>query len=207
MSNEVETNTSPDETPDTPDTVLPDNPDTPELPEDVRGMLLFNEIMYDNATDGAEYVEIYNPGEKTITLPTLYLYKMYESGTVYSTTTLCNESSSTPITIPSKGYLCFSKYTSKVIRKHKVNGENLIEIPKFPTLNNDGGYLALSCSEKPEKGQTFDTCRFRDEMHDSDNKKTPGIWLENKSRVWSSRKKNCRAPNHATGGTPGIKNR
>ena len=29
LSNDVETNTSPDETPDTPDTVLPDNPDTP----------------------------------------------------------------------------------------------------------------------------------------------------------------------------------
>ena len=207
LSNDVETNTSPDETPDTPDTVLPDNPDTPELPEDVRGMLLFNEIMYDNATDGAEYVEIYNPGEKTITLPTLYLYKMYESGTVYSTTTLCNESSSTPITIPSKGYLCFTKYTSKVIRKHKVNGENLIEISRFPTLNNDGGYMALSCSEKPEKGQTFDTCRFRDEMHDSDNKKTTGISLEKKSPELSSLNKNWRSSKHATGGTPGIKNR
>ena len=206
LSNDVKTNTSPDETPDNPDTDLPDNPDTPELPEDVRGMLLFNEIMYDNATDGAEYVEIYNPGEKTIILPTLYLYKMYESGTVYSTTILCNESSSTPLTIPSKGYLCFTKYTSKVIRKHKVNGENLIEISRFPTLNNDGGYLALSCSEKPEKGQTFDTCRFRDEMHDSDNKKTTGISLEKKSPELSSLNKNWRSSKHATGGTPGIKN-
>ena len=99
------------------------------------------------------------------------------------------------------------KYTSKVIRKHKVNGENLIEIPKFPTLNNDGGYLALSCSEKPEKGQTFDTCRFRDEMHDSDNKKTTGISLEKKSPELSSLNKNWRSSKHATGGTPGIKNR
>ena len=47
-----------------PDTDIPDNPNTPELPKDVRGMLLFNEIMYNNATDGAEYVEIYNPTEQ-----------------------------------------------------------------------------------------------------------------------------------------------
>ena len=210
LSNDVETNTSPDETPDEPETDIPDNPDTPESPElleDVRGMLLFNEIMYNNATDGAEDVEIYNPGEKAISLPALYLYKMYESGTVYSTTTLCKESSSAPLTIPSKEYLCFTKYTSKVIQKHKVNGENLIEISKFPTLNNDGGYLALSCSEKPEKGRTFDTCRFRDEMHDSDNKKTTGISLEKKSPELSSLNKNWRSSKHATGGTPGIKNR
>lgn len=209
LSNDVETDTTPDETPDNPGTDLPDNPDTPEspeLPEDVRGMLLFNEIMYNNATDGAEYIEIYNPGEKAISLPALYLYKMYESGTVYSTTTLHKESSSAPLTIPSKSYLCFTKYTSKVIQKHKVNGENLIEISKFPTLNNDGGYLALSCSEKPEKGQTFDTCRFRDEMHDTDNKKTTGISLGKKSPELSSLNKNWHSSKHVTGGTPGIKN-
>ena len=58
LSNNVETDTTPDETPDHPGTDIPDNPNTPELPKDVRGMLLFNEIMYNNATDGAEYIEI-----------------------------------------------------------------------------------------------------------------------------------------------------
>lgn len=206
LSNDVETSTPPDETPDEPGTNIPDHPGTPELPEDVRGMLLFNEIMYDNATDGAEYVEIYNPGEKEISLPVLYLYKMYESGTVYSTTTLSNEKASDPLTIPSKGYLCFTKYPGKVIQKHKVNGENLIEISKFPALSNDGGYLALSSSEKPGKGHTFDTCRFRDEMHDTDNKKTTGISLGKKSPELSSLNKNWRSSKHTTGGTPGIEN-
>lgn len=206
LSNDVETSTPPDETPDEPGTNIPDHPGTPELPEDVRGMLLFNEIMYDNATDGAEYVEIYNPGEKEISLPVLYLYKMYESGTVYSTTILSNEKASDPLTIPSKGYLCFTKYPGKVIQRHKVNGENLIEISKFPALSNDGGYLALSSSEKPEKGHTFDTCRFRDEMHDTDNKKTTGISLGKKSPELSSLNKNWRSSKHTTGGTPGIEN-
>ena len=206
LSNDVETSTTPDETPDNPETDIPDHPDTPELPEDVRGMLLFNEIMYDNATDGAEYVEIYNPSEKAISLPALYLYKMYESGTVYSTTTLSNEKSSDPLTIPSKGYLCFTKYPGKVIQRHKVNGENLIEISKFPALSNDGGYLALSSSEKPEKGHTFDTCCFREEMHDTDSKKTTGISLGKKSPELSSLNKNWCSSKHTTGGTPGIKN-
>ena len=76
LSNDAETTTTPDGTPEEPGTDIPDNPNTPELPEDVRGMLLFNEIMYDNASDGAEYIEIYNPTETTISVPALYLYNM-----------------------------------------------------------------------------------------------------------------------------------
>ncbi|HJG11526.1 MAG TPA: lamin tail domain-containing protein [Bacteroides xylanisolvens] len=205
LSNDVKTNTSPDETPDNPDTDLPDNPDTPELPRDVRGMLLFNEIMYNNATDGAEYVEIYNPTEQAVILPALYLYKMHEDGTIYNTTILQNESPSTPLAIPSKTYLCFTKYFNRVVQKHKVGGENIIIIPNFPALNNNGGYLALSSSKETAPGHTFDTCCFRDEMHTID--KITGISLEKKSPELSSLNKNWRSSKHATGGTPGIKNR
>ncbi|MEY8685564.1 lamin tail domain-containing protein [Bacteroides sp. AN502(2024)] len=199
LSHDVETTTTPDETPE-----IPDHPDTPELPEDVRGMLLFNEIMYDNATDGAEYIEIYNPTETTVSVPALYLYKMYKDGTIYSTTTLQNENTSIPLNIPSKGYLCFTKYGNKVIQKHKVGGETLIIIPNFPALSNKGGYLALSSSKKTAAGHTFDTCCFRDEMHTSE--KTIGISLEKKSPELTSLNKNWHSSKHTTGGTPGIKN-
>ena len=203
LSNGVETTTDPDNTPDKPDS---EEPDITELPEDVRGMLLFNEIMYDNATDGAEYIELYNPTEQTIVLPQLFLYKMHEDGKVYSTTTLQNESPSQPLIIASKGYLCFSKYLDKIIQKHNVNRENLIEISKFPALDNEGGYLALSSTPKTGKGHTFDTCRFWDGMHDTDKSKTIGISLEKKSPELPSLNKNWRSSKHTTGGTPGIKN-
>lgn len=203
LSNGVETTTDPDNTPDEPDS---EEPDITELPEDVRGMLLFNEIMYDNATDGAEYIELYNPTEQTIVLPQLFLYKMHEDGKVYSTTTLQNESSSQPLIIASKGYLCFSKYPGKIIQKHNVDRENLIEISKFPALDNEGGYLALSSTPKTGKGHTFDTCRFWDGMHDTDKSKTIGISLEKKSPELPSLNKNWRSSKHTTGGTPGIKN-
>ena len=120
LSNNVETDTTPDETPDHPGTDIPDNPNTPELPKDVRGMLLFNEIMYNNATDGAEYIEIYNPTEQAIILPVLYLYKMYKDGAIYNTTILQNESPSTPLTIPAKAYLCFTKYFNRVVQNFQV---------------------------------------------------------------------------------------
>ncbi len=204
LSNDAETTTTPDGTPEEPGTDIPDNPGTPELPEDVRGMLLFNEIMYDNASDGAEYIEIYNPTETTISVPALYLYKMYKDGTIYSTTTLQKEDASIPLNIPSKGYLCFTKYFNKVVQKHKVGGETLVTIPNFPALSNDGGYLALSSSKETAAGHTFDTCCFRDEMHTSE--KTTGVSLEKKSPELSSLNKNWHSSKHATGGTPGIKN-
>lgn len=203
LSNDAETTTTPDGTPEEPGTDIPDNPNTPELPEDVRGMLLFNEIMYDNASDGAEYIEIYNPTETTISVPALYLYKMYKDGTIYSTTTLQKEDASIPLNIPSKGYLCFTKYFNKVVQKHKVGGETLVTIPNFPALSNDGGYLALSSSKETAAGHTFDTCCFRDEMHTSE--KTTGVSLEKKSPELSSLNKNWHSLKHATGGTPGIK--
>lgn len=204
LSNDVETTTTPDGTPEEPGTDIPDNPDTPELPENVRGMLLFNEIMYDNASDGAEYIEIYNPTQTTISVTALYLYKMYKDGTIYSTTTLQKEDTSIPLNIPSKGYLCFTKYFNKVVQKHKVGGETLVIVPNFPALSNDGGYLALSSSKETAAGHTFDTCCFRDEMHTSE--KTTGVSLEKKSPELPSLNKNWHSSKHATGGTPGIKN-
>lgn len=204
LSNDVETNTQPEETPESPDE--PNVPDIPELPEDVRSMLLFNEIMYDNASDGAEYVEIYNPTEETITLPTLYLYKMYESGTVYNTTSLQNENPLLPISIPAKGYLCFTKSANKVMKKHKTGKENLIEISNFPSLNNEGGFMALSNTQKPEKGRTFDTCRFNEGMHNAGKSGTGGISLEKKSPELPSLNANWRSSKDVTGGTPGRKN-
>ena len=204
LSNDVDTTTTPDVTPEEPGTNIPDNPDTPELPEEVRGMLLFNEIMYDNASDGAEYIEIYNPTETTISVPALYLYKMYKDGTIYNTTTLQKEDISIPLNIPSKGYLCFTKYFNKVVQKHKAGGETLITIPNFPALSNDGGYLALSSSKETAAGHTFDTCCFKDEMHTSE--KTTGVSLEKKSPELPSLNKNWRSSKHTTGGTPGIKN-
>lgn len=201
VSNGVETTTEPDDIPD--DT--PDDPAIPALPDDVSGMLLFNEIMYHNANDGAEYVEIYNPTGQDITLPAIYLYKMDENGTVFHTTVLRNENPPGPLTIPSKEYLCFTKYANQLKRKHKVDEKNLLEISKFPTLNNNEGYLALSSSPEPAKGCTFDACHFWDEWHDT-SKKTTGVSLEKKSPELSSLSKNWHSSKDASGGTPGREN-
>lgn len=201
LSHEVETVEAPEE----------ESPDSPhiemtELPDDVRGMLLFNEVMYDNAHDGAEYVEIYNPTERTITLPALYLYKMDESGKIYSTVTLYTDKAQRFFSIAPGSYLCFSKYTERIMSKHRVGKERIIETPKFPSLSNSGGYIALSSSQKPVKGHTFDTCGFWNWMHNLTGSKNTGVSLEKKSPELPSLNKNWQSCKDSTGGTPGRKN-
>lgn len=206
LSNGIATNTQPDDNPDHSEGDTLDIPNIPDLPEDVKGMILFNETMYDNTTNGAEYVEIYNPTDKTITLAELYLYLInLEDGMVKKTITLQQKDSPTPFTIASHSYICFTKSVNTVMQKHKVGRENLIEISNFPRLNNDGDCLGLSCSEKPTKGHTFDTCRFINWMHGTD-KRMQGISLEKKSPELSSVNANWRSSTDVTGGTPGRKN-
>lgn len=177
-----------------------------ELPDDVRGMLLFNEVMYDNAKDGAEYIEIYNPTGQTITLPALYLYKMDKDGKVYSTVPLYTDKAHALFSIEPESYLCFTQSAERIMRKHRVGQERIIETPKFPSLNNKGGYIALSRSEKPAKGNTFDTCGFWDWMHNCGGSKFTGISLEKKSPELPSVNNNWQSCKDSTGGTPGRRN-
>ena len=186
--------------PDEPD--KPDTPESPEYPDNVRNMLLFNEVMYDNAKDGAEYIEFYNPADQDITVKSLRLFKMRATGEIFSTTILKQEDENTNLVIPGKGYICFTHSATTLIRKHKVDGKSITEISKFPQLSNDGGYLALATDE--EHPRTIDTCRFIDWMHDTSV--TTGISLEKISPELPSLNKNWHSSRNDTGGTPGIKN-
>ena len=143
------TSTEPDDIPDVPDEPdKPDTPESPEYPDNVRNMLLFNEVMYDNAKDGAEYIEFYNPADQDITVKSLRLFKMRATGEIFSTTILKQEDENTNLVIPGKGYICFTHSATTLIRKHKVDGKSITEISKFPQLSNDGGYLALATDEE-----------------------------------------------------------
>ncbi|MDD3038450.1 lamin tail domain-containing protein [Bacteroides sp.] len=215
ISNEVETTTDPDgseEVPDNPET--PDEPDNPEdtgipsYPEEVRNLLVFNEVMYDNATDGAEYIELYNPSDNIVSIPPFKLlrYVADESGATQTTTTAVLEPSdgSQVINIPPHGYICFTKSASTLIKKHKVSGETMIETAKFPRINNAGGHLAIVTNE--EQSRLIDKCSYSDQTH-TDRKRKQGVSLEKKSpELASAFSKNWTSSKNATGGTPGIKN-
>lgn len=205
LSNDVETTTNPDETPDDPD--VPIDPELPDYPEEVANLLLLNEVMYDNAANGAEYIELYNPSDVTVSVPSLKLLRYINDGSSSTTTTtaiLQHSDSNQALSVPPHGYICFTKSADILIQKHRVSGETIIEIPKFPHINNEGGYLAIVTNE--EKPRLIDKCSYFDQMH-TKSKRQQGVSLEKKSpELPSSKNANWHSSEDTTGGTPGIKN-
>ena len=210
LSNDVETTTKPTETPDEPDKPdVPEDPVLPDYPEEVKDILSFNEIMYDNATDGAEYIEFYNPGNNGISIPALKLLRYIDTdnGSTETKTTvvLKHPDNNQNICISSHGYICLTKSAAALRKKHKVNGETIIEIPNFPKLTNEDSHLAIMTNE--ENPRMIDKCSYLESMHSSGNKRNQGISLEKKSPdLVSSKQANWHSSKDPTGGTPGIKN-
>ena len=80
-----------------------DTPESPGYPPMLRNMLLFNEVMYDNAKDGAEYIEFYNPADQDITVKSLRLFKMRTLLKIISRTTILKqEDEDTNLLFPAK---------------------------------------------------------------------------------------------------------
>lgn len=202
LSKDVETTTMPDETPDT--------PKQPAYPEEVRGLLLLNEVMYDNAADGAEYIEIYNPADSTVTVPALKLLRYVDAGnnttTTKNTVILRQEDGNQAMSFPPHSYTCLTKSAATLINKHKADSTTIVEIPNFPRLTNEDSYLALMTDE--ESSRLIDKCSYFESMHNaSSEKRHQGISLEKISpELASSTRKNWQSSNAPTGGTPGSVN-
>ena len=210
LSNDVETTTKPDGgIPDEPDTPIDPTPVPPDYPTDVKGVLLFNEVMYDNATDGAEYIELYNPSDVSVSVPSLKLVRYIDAGsnttTNKSTVVLQQADGNQEINIPPYGYLCLTKSPATLIKKHKTNGETIIEIANFPKLTNEDSHLAIMTDEV--KSRLIDKCSYFESMHSSNTKRHQGVSLEKISpELSSSVRKNWRSSTATTGGTPGMVN-
>lgn len=207
LSDDVETTTQPDDIPDNPD--VPSEPDAPVYPDEVKNILLFNEIMYDNATNGAEYIEFYNPTNASVSFPALKLLRYVDTGPnsteTKTTVILHHPENDRDFIIPSHGYICLTKSAAVVKQKHKVNGATIIEVPKFPKLTNEDSHLAILTDEK--KPRLIDKCSYFERMHTSGDKRHQGISLEKISpKLSSSAQKNWHSSKAPSGGTPGIKN-
>ncbi|MBP6065553.1 MAG: lamin tail domain-containing protein [Bacteroides sp.] len=189
----------------------PEEPTEPEEPESPDGpqsaTLLFNEVMYHNATNGAEYVELYNASKEAVSLLGWKLEKLTLNGVpimIGGSIALTNDTLN-PSSVAPQSYICFTQSTSVAVlqAKHQVPRTNLVGLKRFLSLNDKGGVLIL----RSKGGKVMDRCYFGDDAHTNPSKQRVGVSLEKRApRLASDKESNWVSSAHATGGTPGMPN-
>jgi len=142
-------------------------PETPE-PFDI----VINEVLSNPKLDGVDFVEIYNRSDKVFDLKDLTL-----SG--YDTIALVLEDIEN---ISENGYLIFPREyfvlstNSSVIKQQYFtsNPEGFIEMPLFPSFNNDGGVVVIA----RKFGEIIDKFIYSEDMQFELLNSTDGVSLE-----------------------------
>ena len=188
-------------------TTKPEEPGKPAEPEEpdqkVEGLLL-NEVMYHPASDGAEYVELYNGTTETISLLGVYLEKQKIDGTpINGGRFLLTNGTSNPSSVAPGAYICFTSSVKALKKKHRAEGNTLVELAGFPALSDKGGILVLGSEKEGE----IDRCLFTDNIHTLPKKNIVGVSLEKRlPQLASDETSNWCSSQSSTGGTPGTRN-
>jgi hypothetical protein len=133
------------------------------------GDVVINEILSNPKEGGADFVELYNRSDKIIDLKQLLLGHMENGSPVMKT-------------ITTEGYLLFperyvvlSSNTGAVRTQYTtISLENFIQMPSFPTYNNDDGVVVLTDLNSAE----IDKVPYNVSMHYAMLKSTDGVSLE-----------------------------
>lgn len=162
--------------------------------------LLFNEVMFNPDSDGPEFIEVYNQSDKYVDLQSIYLHYQNTESLTLATFPL----SSASITIAPHSYLVLTGDSGNLTRKHaNAVSETIIQMSRFPSLNNKSARLILS------SGNIFlDDFTYHEDYHHSIFSSTKGVSLErissasptNLPQNWTS------ASSTSSYATPGFRN-
>lgn len=148
------------------------------IPEPIeKKEVLFNELLVQPRTNGAEYIEIVNHSEKIIDMGTLFLgiKKNHSDGSI--DTVFYQVSGTQKIILPGEYYV-LTKYPDKVKQQYVTgNPANFIAMPSFPVLTNDSGTIFL----KTINHGMIDKFTYNKEMHYALLRRTDGVSLERSS--------------------------
>ena len=174
------------------------------IPHEIHeGDILINEILFDPVSPGVDYVELYNPSEKTFDLCELKLGVAKESFPNPVDTMLKTITDDSRLLLP-HSYVLLSTDGYRVSQQYRCTMENYVDMASFPSYANSGG-MALLMSRK---GVTIDQMAYSEQMHYPLLKETKGVSLERVSwEVASDRTDNWHSAAEAVGfGTPGYRN-
>lgn len=168
-----------------------------------EGDVLINEILFDPISPGVDYVELYNPSDKTFDLSELKLGSVRESFPNPVDTVLKEITPDSRLMLP-HSYVLLSTDGYTVSRQYQCAMEGFVDMASFPSYANSGG-MALLMSRQ---GVVIDQMTYNEKMHYPLLKETKGVSLERVSwEVPSDQMDNWHSAAEAVGfGTPGYAN-
>ncbi len=165
--------------------------------------ILINEILFDPIEPGVDYVELYNPSDKTFDVSELKLGLIKDHFPNPTDTVLKEITEESRLFLP-ETYLLLSTDGYVVAEQYGVGVENHIDMKSFPSYPNSGGTALLMSRQ----GMVVDQMDFGESMHDPLLKVTKGVSLERVSwTVPSWQPDNWHSAAASVGfGTPGYAN-
>lgn len=174
------------------------------IPNEIgEGEILINEILFDPISPGVDYVELYNPSDKTFDLSELKLGVIKERFPTPADTVLKEITADSRLLLPGS-YVLLSTDGYSVSRQYGCAMENFFDMASFPSYANAGGIAILMS----RKGVVVDQMVFSEDMHYPLLKETKGVALERVSwEAPSDQPDNWHSAAEAVGfGTPGYRN-
>lgn len=164
------------------------------------GDILFNEILFDPRSGGADYVELYNNTDKYIALNSLYFSSFRDDGSFSDGMALSETSQSFPPHL----YLCFTSDINAVANQYICTHTNMRKLSKLPALPDDKGNIVLLTAS----GDVLDEFSYTKKMHTALLKDAEGFSLEKRYPALNSSTSShwLTASTQSGGGTPGYQN-
>ena len=120
--------------------------------------LVINELLYDPPTGCVDFVEVFNRSTKVLDMKDLVLSN-YD--TISHVITDYNEISKEPFLILPGEYFVLSTDSTSIKKHYKTtNPKAFINMPGFPSMNNDEGVVAIST----KSGQVIDVAAYNTSM-------------------------------------------
>jgi hypothetical protein len=119
--------------------------------------LLVNEILFNSASDGADFVEVYHNGSDAINLADLYVANRNTSGALANIVPLSNE----PDLLFPGDYRVFTPDPEALQRKHVVPYPDRLTSVNLPSMNDDTGQVILLY----KNGRIIDQLSYSDRWH------------------------------------------
>lgn len=165
------------------------------------GDLIINEVCFNAAEDGAEYFELYNTSEKVIDLSTILFTTRKTDGTLNSGYLFPVNS----LILPDE-FLAITTDVEAVKNTYlPPDTANIISSDKWYALNNSGGNLLITNSEKDT---IYDEIEYNEGWHHQFINENKGVSLEKINPLLSGLVKDSwhSAASEVNYGTPGYKN-